>query len=137
MNKLIKVLTAIIFVSSIFLCAFAKNFEVRSGGFTVLPQPRLKYPTSDTVILTGKQYLEFKWLSYNAGVDRYEFRLYKGYNMYLKDLLIKQKLPRNVTLFKVKADEFKNNQVYTWSLLQVSFTGEKSDKSFQSFTVIK
>lgn len=137
MNKLLKTLTIVIFGSLIILCSFAKNFEMSPGGIGVLPEPRIKFPTSEKVALTGKEYLEFKWLSYYAGVDRYEFRLYKGYNMYLKDLLIKQTLPRHIASFKVHADEFENNQVYTWSLLQVSFTGEKSDKSFCSFTVIK
>ncbi|MFH1398355.1 MAG: hypothetical protein ABIH27_07400 [Candidatus Omnitrophota bacterium] len=37
----------------------------------------------------------------------------------------------------IKSELFEDSQVYTWSLIRVSFSGQKSDKSTSSFEVIK
>ena len=57
--------------------------------------------------------------------------------MYAANLIYKENLPAGASSIKVKADLFEVGQVYTWSLAQVSFAGYKSDKSFNSFKVIK
>ncbi len=49
----------------------------------------------------------------------------------------KQNIPSAESALKIKADLFEDGRVYTWSLIQVAFDGEKSDKSFNSFRVIK
>jgi len=37
----------------------------------------------------------------------------------------------------IKSDLFKDGQVYTWSLIRIATTGYKSDRSFNSFKVVK
>jgi len=133
-----KVAIAIIIVLSSTLPVFASGFKrIYFRGFNSPPEPRLIYPISDKVILTGKDFLEFRWWNDFIGIEHYEFKLYKGYNMYASDLIYKQSLPSRASSIKIKSELFEDGQVYTWSLIQVSFGGQKSDKSFNSFKVIK
>lgn len=120
------------------LPAFAVDFMWGGRGslFRRPPAPHLVFPIYDEVTLR-EDYLEFKWWNTFRGIDRYEFRLYKGYEMYNDNLILKKTLPFNAGSIKVEAQFFENNQVYTWSLIQVADSGEKSEKSFISFRVIK
>jgi len=137
MKRGIKIAIAIIFVLSLTLPVFARARGL--GNFlNPPPEPRLTYPTAETVILTGKDFLEFKWgISELINIDYYDFRLYKGCNMFASNLLVKQRLPSDTFSIKIKSSLFEDRQVYTWALRQVSFSGEKSDPSFSSFKVIK
>ena len=90
--------------------------------------PQLVFPTSDVVDLKGKDYLEFKWIIRNpVFIDYSDFRIYKSYNTYGANLLLKERVLSGKTTLRVKADMFENNQVYTWVLKVVSHGGEKSD----------
>jgi len=113
--------------------------EATPGGLlNFISAPWLLEPASDSVNLKEKEFLEFKWkpdLSVNT--DYYDFRLYKSYAMLASTLILKQRVNANEFSFKVAAADFKNGQVYTWSLRRVILTGEKSDKSFSSFKVTK
>lgn len=101
------------------------------------PEPRLYYPITETVILTG-DYLEFKWQkNTDAWLDHYEFRLYKGSNMYADNLIVKENPDWGVDTMQVKADMFEDGGVYTWSLKEVSNGDTKGDRSFQTFKVTK
>ncbi|MDP2922259.1 MAG: hypothetical protein Q8O30_00865 [Candidatus Omnitrophota bacterium] len=132
-----KYFIAIVLISFFTMPIFARDFMWgRSSLFDRPPEPRLVYPINEEVSLIGDS-LEFKWWHAAIGIDRYEFRLYKGYNMYNDNLLLKKILPFNVSSIKVEAKLFENNQVYAWSLIQVAGSGEKSDKSFISFRAIK
>ena len=115
---------------------FAGDLGMTRSGFSGTPPPRLLYPITDKVDLSGKDSLEFRWWN-NFGIDHYEFRLFKGYNMYAPDQLDKKILPSKISSIAVKADVFEDGQVYSWSLIAVSYGGQKSDKSFSSFRVIK
>ncbi len=118
--------------------AGALNGISSKGLFNFLSAPWLLAPVTDSINLTGKEFLEFKWkpdLSVNT--DYYDFRLYKGYNMLASTLILKQRVNANEFSFKVNTATFENGQVYTWSLRRVILSGEKSDKSFSSFKVIK
>jgi hypothetical protein len=99
--------------------------------------PRLRYPITASIDLKGKDYLEFQWWDSFGWVAGYEFRLFRGYNMYAQDQIMKEKLPARTTSLKVKADVFEEGQVYTWALTKVALGGWKSDKSYESFQVIK
>jgi hypothetical protein len=101
------------------------------------PAPRLHYPVLEEVVLTGNNPLEFSWWIEQIGIDHFEFRLYKGYDMYAANLIYKERLAASSSSLKVKPDLFENNAVYTWSLLQVDVEARKSDKSFNSFRVVK
>jgi len=111
--------------------------DIRLTQFNTLPAPRLIYPIYDTAVITGNDPLEFRWFNDYMGIDHFVFRIYKGYNMYESGLIYKQNIPSGDSLIKIKADLFEGGQVYTWSLIQVSHSGEKSEKSFNSFRVIK
>ena len=122
-------------ISSVF--AGEHKFKDSIGLFNTLPEPRLIYPISDEIILTGKGFLEFRWWRDFIGVDHFVFKIYKGYNMYAPDLIYEQNLSSSASSIKVKPELFDNGQVYTWSLMLVSLGGQKSDKSFSSFKVVK
>jgi hypothetical protein len=139
MQRIIKLAIAIIFILSLGLPVFARNF---SGGLETIinfpPQPTLTYPLTEQVDLTGKDYLEFKWSQNEYLWTHYfDFRLYKGYDMYTKGLISKQRLSSKEYSFKVKSELFEDGQVYTWSLRRILNGGEKSERSFNSFKVIK
>jgi len=101
------------------------------------PAPQLRYPVLEEVVLTGNNPLEFSWRIAEMRIDHFEFRLYKGYNMYAANLIYKEKPAANASSLKVKSELFENDQVYTWSLLGVDLEGRKSEKSFNSFRLVK
>jgi hypothetical protein len=110
----------------------------KKGLYGYLAPPRLIQPISDKVTLKENAPLEFQWgANDSAGIDYYDFRLYKGYNTYADNLILKQRVPGDTGSFKAEAKLFENNQAYTWVLKQVSLGGTKSDPSFNSFTVLK
>lgn len=130
---------AVLFVLSLGSAGFAGtlSFTLDEGGYNSVPQPRLRYPIYDTVTLTGNAPLEFKWWNSYVGVRGFIFKIYKGYNMYSADLIHKEELPAEAYSVKIKPELFEDGQVYTWSLIQISSAGYKSDRSFNSFKVIK
>jgi len=102
------------------------------------PGPRLLYPVTDHIDLTGQDYLEFKWeRSDFVNTRSYDFRLYKGYNTVQSTLILKKNVSSTEYPVKIEASTFEINQVYTWVLIRVAFNGNKSDKSFSSFKIIK
>lgn len=121
--------------------AFANGFLDRDIGrlFDYPPAPRLIYPISDKVNLSGKESLEFKWDVYGGYINTayFDFRLYKGYNTVAANLILKKRVDYNAYSIKVSSDLFEDNQVYTWTLRQILNSGEKSDPSYNSFLIIK
>ena len=113
------------------------SFTMDSGVFNSLPEPRLRYPISETAILSGNDSLEFKWWDDVVGIRGFTLKIYKGYNMYATNLIHKEDLPPDASSVKIRSDLFEDGQVYTWSLIRVSYAGYKSDRSFNSFKVIK
>ncbi len=113
------------------------SFTYGNGPYNSLPEPRLRYPINDTAVLTGQDNLEFKWWIEVVGLRKFIFKIYKGYKMYLANLIYKEDLPPDTSSIKIKSDLFEDGQVYTWSLIQISYSGYKSDRSFNSFKVIK
>ncbi|MGE5197930.1 MAG: hypothetical protein ACM3IL_05435 [Deltaproteobacteria bacterium] len=102
------------------------------------PEPMLIFPANKTVNLAGKDFLEFKWRgTYDVQMSAYEFRLYKGYQPYSQDLLLKKSLPADSYSLKLNAALFTDGQAYTWSLMEISNGGQKSDRAFGSFRVTK
>jgi len=113
------------------------SFTMDEGAFNTCPEPRLRYPIYETAILTGDDPLEFKWWNDVTGIRGFIFKIYKGYNMYAENLIHKEDLPSEASSVKIESDLFEDARVYTWSLVRVSFAGYKSDRSFNSFKVIK
>jgi hypothetical protein len=103
-----------------------------------VPGPTLIYPITDNIDLSGKDKLEFKWmLGGLANTRYYEFKIYRGYNMYGQYLIYKAQAPADIQEYSVSVSNFEAGQVYTWSIRQVFITGRKSDKSFSSFKIIR
>lgn len=107
-------------------------------GFTSISAPVLLSPTTDNIVLNGKDELEFRWQRTDiVDTDHYELRLYKGYKTVESTLILKQNFPSATYPFKLSASQFEVGQVYTWGLIKVLRDGRKSDTSFSPFTIIK
>lgn len=118
---------------------FAGEYGVRldTGPYNDPPAPRLRYPINETAVIAGDEPLEFRWWDTQNGIRAYTIKIYKGYNMYASGLIYKKELPSYASSLKVSQDLFEDGQVYTWSLLCVSLAGFRSERSFNSFKVIK
>jgi hypothetical protein len=138
MEKVRKTAVIIAFILSLGAAACASDAAIIRAVDPLYDQsgPQLLYPITDKIVLAGKYFLEFRWLDTMRRVDHFVFKIYKGYNMYAKDLMYKQDVASNASTIKIKAELFERNQVYTWSLMRVSLGGQKSDKSASSFKVI-
>ena len=136
MKKILILIVLILTFGSI-CSAGTISFTLDRGPYNSPPEPRLKYPIYETAMISGDQPIEFSWWNDWTDTSGYTLRIYKGYNMYADNLILKENLPANADSFKVKADLFEEGKVYTWSLVRISFTGYKSDKSYNSFKVIK
>lgn len=103
-----------------------------------VPGPTLLYPVTEDIVLTGKDYLEFRWRrSELVMTDHLVFKLYKGYNTVQDNLIIRQDFHIDTYPIKLPASQFEEGEVYTWVLIEVFRSGKKSDKSFSSFKIIK
>ena len=113
------------------------NFDIGQSDF--IPPPRLILPSGDVVDITGKDALEFKWSPHEGDQvkrDYYDFRLYRGRNMLQSTLVLKMRIPPRQWSVSLKADIFKDGEVYTWSLRQFYTGSVRSRRSFESFKVI-
>jgi hypothetical protein len=135
--KKILILMILIFSFSTNSQAGSVGFTLDSGAYNFVSEPRLRYPIYETAVINNNQPLEFSWWDDFMGTSVFILKLYKGYNMYADNLILKENISNGTDFFKVKADLFENGQVYTWSLQRVVFSGYKSDRSFNSFRVIK
>ncbi len=119
----------------------AHAFVCRVGmGVDFVPQPRILFPDTDSVDLSGKKSLEFAWSPHEG--DRfmrkyYDFRLYKGYEMVQSGLMMKKRVAAGTYGLGIDARVFDNGGIYTWSVRQVCRSGGKSHRSYNSFTVTK
>jgi|GEM_PF-44039 len=110
----------------------------RLGVFENIPGPTLLSPTTDNIDLSGIDLLEFRWMKRRLPeTDRFEFRLYKGYQTTADNVILKQDFSAYPFLIKIPVAQFDRDQVYSWSLRQVFDGGDRSDRSFASFKVIR
>lgn len=127
-------------VLMVFAFPVGQGFGRSLDGEEQVPSPQLVRPTSETVDISGKDSLEFKWLTnvamFTKGRQYYDFRLYKGYQMLESTLIYKERLSDSTNHIIINTSTFENGQIYTWSLRQV-FGVAKSDRSHVSFKVIK
>ncbi len=139
MNNKLKFGILVCFCLSLILMANHSLCYARGGrNFDSMPGPTLLYPTTDDIDLESGSVLEFRWERVNAVLtDHYEFKLYKGYQTIAANLVVKKQFSADDYPFRLDAAGLEVNQVYTWSLAQVYDDGKKSDKAFESFTIIK
>lgn len=129
-------LTIALFLSISDAVAFGFNRRIDYN----VPKPVLLSPIGDEQDISGKSSLEFRWSPHEGrslGRKYYELKLYKGYEMLEKTLISKQRIKAGESMINMDAAQFKNGEIYTWSLRQVLNDGQKSDRAFASFRVIK
>ncbi|MDD5130932.1 MAG: hypothetical protein PHS66_07810 [Candidatus Omnitrophica bacterium] len=105
--------------------------------FNSAPAPRLRFPIYETAAINARQPLEFSWWLDAVNTSGFILKVYKGFNMYADNLILKENLPPGASAYQASPDLFEDGKVYTWSLVRISFAGYKSDRSFNSFKVIK
>lgn len=131
----------IISVAALFflLLAFSGHAGARGmGRYDDMPGPQLVSPILDNIVLSSGSGVKFKWLcGMLARIDHYEFRLYKGYQMYADTLIMKKDVRPGDCVFELPADTFELNQPYSWSLKAVYLNGQKSQESDSTFKIIK
>ncbi|HNW40019.1 MAG TPA: hypothetical protein PL125_06630 [Candidatus Omnitrophota bacterium] len=131
------IILIVLLTSSGAICyAQLANPDSFTGQYNYVPEPRLKYPISDVVTINDAQPLEFKWWNDYAGTRGYILKVYKGHNPYADNLILKEQLGA-VASFAGRPDLFEDGKTYTWSLVRISSAGFKSDKSFNTFKVVK
>ncbi len=110
----------------------------KGSGSNFVPGPTLLSPVTEDIVLTGKDFLEFKWIRTDlVRTDHFDFRLYKGYAATASNRIFKQQFLAAQYPVKLPVSMFEAGQVYTWVLIQVYLGGEKGDKSFSSFKIIE
>lgn len=132
------VVFAVLFLT-LFLFAQGSYISARGmGRYNDFPGPQLISPILDNIVLSVGSGVKFKWLCGRmAQIDHYEFRLYKGYEMTADTLIIKNDVKPGDCEFELPAESFEVGQFYTWSLKAVFLNGEKGDKSYNTFKIIK
>ena len=135
--KIAVMLIFLVLYSGVYCQAGAENFIGYGAAYNLPAAPRLRNPIYDKVKIKDGQPLEFSWWSVPGNTRGFILRIYRGYNMYADSLILKKDLPADALSFSAPADLFKEGQVYTWSLIRISLEGYKSDKSFNSFKVMK
>jgi hypothetical protein len=105
-----------------------------------VPKPRIIAPC-DTVDLTGKSTIEFKWYSYMRATavkgGCLDLRIFKGTDMYESNMIFKQQVDPRKNSIEVDAKLFAPGQTYSWQLRQVKYDLRKSDWSYETFKVVR
>lgn len=135
--------TSIIFFCIICLWAPIAMPRMMGRGMTgseEVPEPVLLSPTTESVDITGKDSLEFKWSPHEGTRSFrrfYDFRLYEGSNLVESALIYKEQIPPEQYAKSLPSNTFENGKVYTWTLRQVYDEGRKSLRSHNAFKVTK
>ena len=113
-------------------------YAARNALFDNIAAPTLLYPITEDIDLTGKDELEFRWIK-TPGMFVYytEFKLYKSANNFVSDLIYKKNIQPDNYPFKVPATYFEKGQTYSWTLRMVLTDGNRSDKAYSTFKVIR
>ncbi len=98
--------------------------------------PRLISPVTEKIFLNDRSVLEFRWENSAIDVRFFEFRLYRGYDLYAKNLILKEHIPGSRSVFSLPAATFAAGQTYSWSLVRINPDGRKSERSVASFTLV-
>ena len=135
--KIISILSLFfLFLSLIFV--LPASYAGRNALFDNIEAPTLLCPTTEDIDLTGKDKLEFRWIK-TPGMFVYytEFKLYKSANNFASDLIYKENIQSGDYPAKVPATYFEKGQVYSWTLRMVLTNGNRTDKAYSTFKVIK
>jgi len=108
------------------------------GSFGRLSEssPYLYAPCTENVTVNGKGEVEFRWNPVHPmRVRSYIFRLYLGFETKKTNLVISAKIDGRATNLRLPADTLDPKQTYSWVLVEIFGSGQKSDRSFCSFKI--
>lgn len=106
----------------------------------IFPAPRLITPLKDTVDLSEKNILRFRWTPHGGGAFGevfYDLQIYRGYKMTEASLMYEAELSGKKSEIDLNSGFFKNGGTYTWSMRYRNKDGAKSPKDYHTFEVIK
>lgn len=133
MKKIRALILAAALTSSLLPCAWAFELGVKGYGDTT-PPVRLVYPVSENVDLAQNASLVFQWNdNFIIDTDSYDFRLYKGYDIDASSLLVRLNVDNDQDTAEVDSSYFKDGETYTWSLIRIDKSGQKSERAYNSF----
>lgn len=123
------------------LAAFAMMpFGTHDSLLSDVPQPRIIEPC-DTVDLTGKSTVEFKWYSYMRATAAkggyFDLRIFKGTDMYESNMIFKQQIDSQKSSVDVDSKLFESGQTYSWEIRQVKYDLRKSNWVYETFKTVK
>ncbi|MDD5019643.1 MAG: hypothetical protein PHS61_04375 [Candidatus Omnitrophica bacterium] len=106
---------------------------------THIPGPHRVLPAQDTVDLTGRMFMDFRWEPSSSPyhVWYYDFHLYKGYDTTAVREIFAKRVSGLSAAVSVRADYFKDGESYTWSVVQVDAGPRFSAPVYHTFRVIK
>lgn len=81
-----------------------------------IPQPRVLEPDGDTVDLSVKKELIFKWSPHEGDISQrkyYDFRLYEGQRVLGLGLILKKEVSPNKHQIGIESGLFKEGAIYT------------------------
>jgi len=107
----------------------------------IIYPPTLVSPKDETVDITGKEKLEFRWKPYESPYYVYCFllRIYRGSDMTQKNEVYSEQVSGLDTSTEVSTDRFKDGETYTWVIKQVN-NGPPlffSDPAIGTFAIVK
>ena len=97
--------------------------------------PRLISPVTETTPYPDTPSIEFRWENSAIDVRYFEFRLYRGYDLYARNLVLKKTIPGSASTFSLPAATCVPGQPYSWSLVRVNLDGRKSEKVYAVFSI--
>jgi len=127
---------SVVFLSVFFLADLKTSAVIVNREY--IPKPRLIHPTGETVSIAGEKAVRFVWSPHEGSRvmrEYYDLRLYRGYETYEKNLILKIKIDAGSHMSEISADYFNVGEIYTWTLRQIYYDARKSDRSFSSFKI--
>lgn len=121
-----------------FIFVLPASYANRNALFDSIEAPTLLYPVTEGIDLSGKDSLEFRWIK-TPGIFVYytEFKLYKSANNFASDLIYKETIQPGNFPVKIPVTYFEKDQVYSWTLRIVLTDGNRTEKAYGTFKVIK
>ncbi|MFA5147905.1 MAG: hypothetical protein WC491_02105 [Candidatus Omnitrophota bacterium] len=114
-------------------------FGAHDSLLSDVPKPRIIAPC-DTVDITGKSTIEFKWYSYMRATAAkggyFDLRIFKGTDMYESNMIFKQQVDPQKSSIEVDAKLFEPGQAYSWQIRQVKYDLRKSDWAYETFKMV-
>lgn len=128
----------LIFLLLFFIPVFSYFCAGRDSLFDSISAPTLLYPVTEDIDLSGKDFLEFKWIKTPGAFVYYtDFNLYKSANNFASDRIYKERIQPDNYPFKVPAKYFEKNKIYSWTLRIILTNGKRTEQAYSTFKVIK